>query len=72
MTDIIVTMNLRGYTDDGLVTLASRVRRERLRRAGDQRSCALCAAEFLARRGARYCSGRCRTAAYRLRKTRAA
>jgi ribosomal protein S27AE len=53
--------------DPELAKLARDVRTERLRRDARVQVCARCASEFFARNGARFCSGRCRTAAYRLR-----
>ena len=52
---------------DQLAELAAKVRAEELRRKDSWRTCQECEARFLARRGARFCSGRCRTAAYRSR-----
>lgn len=47
------------------------LREEQLRRAGKTHSCMQCSAEFHARAGARYCSGACRVAAFRLRSRKA-
>lgn len=58
---------LRDRTDDDLQAMASDIRQERLRRANQWRTCGVCETEFLARSGAQYCSGRCRTIAHRRR-----
>ena len=50
-----------------LETLRKQVRFERLLRAERWHACARCGTSFLARAGAAYCSGRCRTADYRIR-----
>lgn len=52
-------------TDAELARLADEIRRERLRRLGRWQTCAGCGTTFPARQGARFCSGRCRTAAHR-------
>lgn len=59
-----------GLEDDALQELGMQVRLERLRRAKSWRRCGNCRTPFPARAGARYCSGRCRTAAYRQRLQR--
>lgn len=59
--------SLKELADPELAKLARDVRTERLRRAARLQVCSRCASEFFARNGARFCSGRCRTAAYRLR-----
>jgi hypothetical protein len=64
--------SLRDRTDQDLVGLANRIRQERLRRKGQWRTCEACQTEFLARAGARFCSGRCRTTAHRRRTAGAA
>lgn len=53
--------------DDELERLAAGLREERLKRHGDWRSCEVCGQGFLGRSDSRYCSSRCRTAAYRMR-----
>lgn len=63
---------LEQLADDELGQLAAELREEMLKRQGSAQHCVVCASEFLGRRGSRYCSGRCRTAAYRLRTRRTA
>lgn len=58
---------LRERTDDDLRAMATDIRREQLRRADRWHTCRICSTEFLARAGAEYCSGRCRTVAHRRR-----
>lgn len=53
--------------DDELEQLAAGLREERLKRHGDSHPCEVCGHQFLGRKDSRYCSGRCRTAAYRMR-----
>ena len=53
--------------DDALLALGKHLRLERLRRLKSWRICGSCKMHFAARAGALYCSGRCRTAAYRQR-----
>ncbi|MEO6703797.1 MAG: hypothetical protein ABI140_03285 [Jatrophihabitantaceae bacterium] len=59
--------NLDAFADAELAVLAREVRTERLRRDARIQVCTQCTSEFFARNGAQFCSGRCRTAAYRLR-----
>lgn len=47
------------------------VRLEILSRRGRAHTCGICRMSFIARMGAHFCSGRCRTAAYRQRMRRA-
>lgn len=54
-------------TDDALVLLGQQVRLERLHRLNSWQNCTVCEKRFAARAKALYCSGRCRTAAYRKR-----
>lgn len=58
---------IASLSEDELAELGVEVRIEYLRRRGDWRICDRCGDEFLARTGARFCSGRCRTGAYRAR-----
>lgn len=68
MTLIFVTMPTWDKASDAeLGRVAKELRLERLRRLGRRQTCDQCHEEFLARSGARFCSGRCRTAAYRRR-----
>jgi len=66
-----VTVSIRHVTDlaslsDAKLTGLDRdLRQERLRRRGSWMTCARCGTEKLAKSGARYCSGRCRMAAFR-------
>lgn len=62
--------DLKEVSDAELSVLAGAVRRERLRRQGSWITCANCGERALARRGARFCSGRCRVAAFRARRAR--
>jgi hypothetical protein len=52
---------------DELEALRRQVRLERLLRAERFHKCLRCGTSFLAREGATFCSGRCRTADYRNR-----
>lgn len=54
-------------TDDALDLLGQQVRLERLSRLNRWQDCTVCEKRFAARAKALYCSGRCRTAAYRKR-----
>jgi len=54
-------------SDADLARRIRRLRGEQLRRVGRTHTCARCGAEFHARSGARYCSGACRVAAFRIR-----
>lgn len=54
-------------TDDALALLGQQVRLERLGRLSSWQNCTVCEKRFAARAKALYCSGRCRTAAYRKR-----
>lgn len=63
-------IELEQVSDEELGALDHRLRQERLRRRGAWRSCQRCAASFLGRRGALYCSTRCRVAAFRARRGR--
>lgn len=59
-------------SDGDLATQIRGLRQEQLRRAGKKHACVQCGAEFHARVGARYCSGGCRVAAFRVRSREAA
>lgn len=59
--------SLPDLPDDALAALGKQVRLERLRRLESWRHCGSCGKRFAARSGALYCSGRCRTVAYRQR-----
>lgn len=59
---------LRELDDQALHDLAGHLRLERLRRMRSWRTCSICGRSFLGRFGATYCSGRCRTKAYRHRQ----
>jgi hypothetical protein len=67
-----VSDGLGKLTDQELGELERELRSERLRRSASSRSCLRCGHLFLTRAGAMYCTGRCRTAAYRHRLTEAA
>lgn len=60
--------SLTTLQDAELTARMKSLRREQLRRAGKGRLCVQCGVEFFARAGARFCSGRCRVAAFRERR----
>ena len=58
---------LSQYSNVEFAALAADVRAERNRRNARVHECLNCGTSFPARADARYCSGRCRTAAHRKR-----
>ena len=60
--------SLGGLTDAGLTDLDRALRHERLRRREAWRDCEHCGEAFLGRGDARFCTTRCRVAAYRAKK----
>lgn len=60
--------DLEKMSSDELTLLGGQLRSEHLRRRGSYQRCLHCGTEWLARRGALYCSARCRVSAFRARK----
>ncbi len=64
-----MTVELNDLGDHELETLRIVLRREQLQRSGERwHDCLVCEVRFVGRADATFCSGRCRTAAYRRRK----
>ena len=57
--------DLAALSDDDLALWITQLREEQLRRKGKSHICGRCGIRFMARAGARYCSAKCRVAAYR-------
>lgn len=67
MTTTFARCALEELDEDELMTLRTQIGHEVLRRRDRSETCEACKTLFVARRNAKYCSGRCRTAAYRKR-----